>query len=463
MSSGLFQESGLRILRNWISVAIRIYFRKIRVIGREKIPRNGPVLLAPNHQFAFMDALILTKIDRKIPFFLVRADIFKTKIANYLLRSLRMLPVYRARDKVDLMEKNEEIFDQCVDILGKEGHMIIFPEGNHSKIRRIRPVQKGILRIAFRTINEKPDSKDLIIIPVGINYDDQSSFQSDILVNFGNPIRVSQYLKEFNESSAKIYGELKEKIYSELTKLTINIDNLESYKFYENILKVYTPHFMNERGESYENLLDRFNAYKVIIGGLNKFKIESEEEFRDFSAKCNKFFKRQSRQELNPVYISGRFGSGMGRIHSYLALIVILPIYYYGVLNHILALAIPHIIGQYVVKDDHFRSSVKLAVGFISFPFAYILNGFIFFILTHRFDWLLYYFISLVFSGIFAKMSQSYVKRFWEKFKFWTIKYTDPIDYVKIKKNYREIRRKLDKRFNSSSEISVISPLINPS
>ena len=119
------------VLKSWISLAIRIYFRKIKVSGHEKIPLHGPVLFAPNHQFAFMDALVVTKVDKKIPYYLVRADIFKTKLANYLLRSLRMMPVYRARDKVDLMEKNEKIFDECVDILGKNGHLIIFPEGNH--------------------------------------------------------------------------------------------------------------------------------------------------------------------------------------------------------------------------------------------------------------------------------------------------------------------------------------------
>jgi hypothetical protein len=203
---------------------------------------------------------------------------------------------------------------------------------------------------------------------------------------------------------------------------------------------------MLEKGDSYENLVERFQAYNQIINGLNVFKTESEEEFRDFSAKCIKFFKRQARQNLNPAYISGRFGSGMGKLHSYLALIIILPIYYYGVINHMLALAIPHFIGKFAVKDDHFSSSVKIAIGLLSFPFAYSVNGFVFYIIFHRFDWLIYYFISMIISGILAKISQSYVKRFWEKFKFWTVKYTSPIDYIKIKKNFRDIRRRLDKR-----------------
>ncbi len=449
-------RTGHIFLRSWISLAIRVYFRKIHVIGSEKIPLQGPVLFAPNHQYAFMDALVVTKVDKKIPYYLVRADIFKTKAANYLLRSLRMMPVYRARDKVDLVEKNEKIFDQCVDILGNRGHLIIFPEGNHSKIRRIRAVQKGILRIAFRTITEKPSARDLVIIPVGINYDDQSYFQSDLLIKFGNPIKVAQYETLFNEAPARVFSELRDRIYHELVDLTIDIENAESYKFYENILKVYTPHNMREKGMNYDNLVERYQAYNEIIDGLDKFKSESEEEFREFSSKCNKFFKRQARQNLNPVYISDRFGSGMGKLHSYLALLFILPVYYYGVINHLIALAVPHIIGKFAVKDDHFASSVKLAVGLLSFPLSYAVNGWIFYSFTHRLDWLIYYFISLIFTGIFAKIFQGYVKRFWEKFKFWAVKYKNPVDYIKIKKNFRDIRRKLDKRLiRDSAPVSV--------
>ena len=256
---------------------------------------------------------------------------------------------------------------------------------------------------------------------------------------------MEQYEKEFNESPAHVFTELRDKIHGELVRLTVNIESMDSYKFYEHILKVYTPHNMRENGLNYDNLDERFNAYSEIVKGLDQFRMDGEEEFKEFSSKCNKFFKRQSRQNLNPVYISDRFGSGMGKLHSYLLLIIILPVYYYGVINHLIALALPRIIGKFAVKDDHFASSVKLAVGMLSFPLSYTGNCLILYSLTHRLDWLIYYFISLLFSGIFAKLSQGYVKRFWEKFKFWAVKYRNPVDYIKIKKNFREIRRKLDR------------------
>ena len=43
-----------------------------------------------------------------------------------------MLPIYRKRDGVDTIEKNQKTFEDCYDILKNNGHLIIFPEGNHN-------------------------------------------------------------------------------------------------------------------------------------------------------------------------------------------------------------------------------------------------------------------------------------------------------------------------------------------
>jgi len=106
----LIHKIGLILLRIWVWIAVRMYYRRIKVVGLEKVPKGTPVIFAPNHQYAFMDALVVVIANQKIPYFLVRGDIFKSSIASFLLRSLRMMPVYRQRDKVNVLSKNEDIF-----------------------------------------------------------------------------------------------------------------------------------------------------------------------------------------------------------------------------------------------------------------------------------------------------------------------------------------------------------------
>ena len=46
-----------KMLYAYVSVLHRLFYRRLTVIGYEKIPPNTPLIFAPNHQNALMDAL----------------------------------------------------------------------------------------------------------------------------------------------------------------------------------------------------------------------------------------------------------------------------------------------------------------------------------------------------------------------------------------------------------------------
>ena len=440
----LFHRPGLVLLKKWIQLALLVYFRRIKVVGRENIPKGRPIIFAPNHQYAFMDALLIVLVTRKIPYFLVRADIFKRSFFSFLLRTLKMMPVYSQRDSVDVISKNEETFSRCVDILKRGKHLTIFPEGNHSKIRKIRPIRKGLLRIGFRTINEDPESKNLVIIPVGINYDDHSRFQSDIFIKFGEPITLEDYNNLYKENQPKAFSDVSAEIYDDLVDLTVNIQHTESYKFYESVLKIYTPHFMRRIKLKYRNLLERFVAYKKIIAGLDEWKENDPKEFKAFETKNNKFFRQQIRSEFDPVCLGNFFDSRLQRFFNYLLLIIFWPIYMYGLLNNLLAISLPYFIGKAAVKDDHFLSSVKLAIGLLSFPVTYIIQAIIFYQFFPDGWYLLLYIISIIVTGILAKIYQNWIHKFWEMFKIRLLMMNRKRAFVQIKRSYIDLIKTLN-------------------
>jgi 1-acyl-sn-glycerol-3-phosphate acyltransferase len=435
----LFHRPALVLLKGWIQLALLVYFRRIKVVGRENIPKGKPIIFAPNHQYAFMDALLLVMVTWKIPYFLVRADIFKKSFFSFLLRTLKMMPVYRQRDSVDVISKNEETFSKCVDILNNGKHLTIFPEGNHSKIRKIRPIRKGLLRIGFRTINENPESNNLVIIPVGINYDDHSRFQSDILIKFGEPITLEDYNKRYKKNQAKAFSDVSAAIYEDLVDLTVNIQHTESYKFYESVLKLYTPHFMRRIKLKYRNLLERFVAYKKIIAGLDEWNESDPKEFKAFETKNNKFFRQQIRSEFDPVCLGNFFDSRLQRFFNYLLLIIFWPIYMYGLLNNLLAILLPYLIGKAAVKDDHFLSSVKLAIGLLSFPVSYIIQALIFYQFFPNGWYVLLYIVSIIITGVLAKIYQNWIHKFWEMFKIRLLMMNRKRAFVQIKRSYKDL------------------------
>ncbi len=164
-------------VRNTVKLGVKLFYRRIEILGYDKYPRSGPVLLAPNHQNAFMDAIIPTVFVPRPVHFLARADVFKSRFAKWFLNSLKMMPVYRQRDGMSNLAKNEEIFEMCFDILRNDGTLLIFPEAGHLGERRLRTLSKGFTRIVFGAM-ENHEELDIKIVPVGLNYSNYHQSQS---------------------------------------------------------------------------------------------------------------------------------------------------------------------------------------------------------------------------------------------------------------------------------------------
>ena len=184
------------LLRLIVKVALHVYFSKIKVYGKEKIPKGKAVLIVSNHQNALIDPILIATHTNLKPHFLTRASVFKKSLVAKLLDFIRMIPIYRVRDGINNMEKNNETFDKSVNILLEKGSIVIFAEGNHSNQRNLRPLKKGFARIAYQTLEKDPDL-DLVILPVGINYSNHRFSGSKVSLVFGIPIRPKDYFPLF--------------------------------------------------------------------------------------------------------------------------------------------------------------------------------------------------------------------------------------------------------------------------
>ncbi|HKK79894.1 MAG TPA: 1-acyl-sn-glycerol-3-phosphate acyltransferase, partial [Phaeodactylibacter sp.] len=75
-----------------------VLYRHIHLSHTENIPRDKPVILAANHPTAFIEPCVLACFLRRPLYFLVRGNLFKKPLYDFLLRSLHMLPIFRLKD-----------------------------------------------------------------------------------------------------------------------------------------------------------------------------------------------------------------------------------------------------------------------------------------------------------------------------------------------------------------------------
>jgi len=183
-------------------------------------------LFTVNHPNGLIDPLIVTTNNPRTNYFLVRAASFKNPWIKKFLESLNLMPIYRIRDGVKQLSKNQDIFDKCFEILRNQKSLIIFPEGSHNEKRTIRALSKGFTRIVFGAIDKYPDLK-ITIIPVGITYQNVGNFPSKVALHYGKPIIANTFYnkEELNTSVNK----LKEEISNQLKTLSVYIKDDENY------------------------------------------------------------------------------------------------------------------------------------------------------------------------------------------------------------------------------------------
>ena len=241
------------------------YFRRINIYNAKDIPKNRPVLLLCNHQNALLDALLIATKCGRFSYFLTRAAVFKKPIIAKILESLQLLPVYRIRDGWGNLENNNAIFNTCSKLLYNNECIVIFPEGNHSLNRTVRPLSKGFTRIVLDTLQKYPEL-DLQLVPVGVNYINAEKFPDSTSIYFGTPIAANHYI---SGDKNKDIVELKNLVHSEISQLTTDIPK-ENYKETLNKLKLLNVNFLNPKAVN-ACIKSKFKDYELHEVKSNTF------------------------------------------------------------------------------------------------------------------------------------------------------------------------------------------------
>ena len=181
--------------------------RSVSIEGLENIPKDGAVILAPNHRTALMDPMMVLLISKEKIAFGARSDIFKNPKTARKLRWLRILPIARERNGLSEVAKNFETFDEIVECLEHDVPFCLFSEGMHRAERGMMPVKKGIFRIAKMAADKL--GKKVYVVPMGLDYEDFFQGQRRTAIRVGEAIEIGEAFRAHaDESEAEIYRHL---------------------------------------------------------------------------------------------------------------------------------------------------------------------------------------------------------------------------------------------------------------
>src|SRR5919205_4633498 len=132
-----------RLAHAVISVALRLFFRRIETSRARLVPASGALIFVLNHPNGLIDpGLVFAALPRRISF-LAKSTLFRLPVAGWLLRTVEALPLFRRADPGEDVSQNLRTFDACRSLLLRGRCVALFPEGLSHNEPRLQPVKTG--------------------------------------------------------------------------------------------------------------------------------------------------------------------------------------------------------------------------------------------------------------------------------------------------------------------------------
>jgi 1-acyl-sn-glycerol-3-phosphate acyltransferase len=161
----------------------RLWFDRISVLGRERLPRQGPALYVGLHRNGAVDAFVHRCLVPRATF-LVAAR-WRRGIFRALFDGIAVVRDKDAPREDAVRASNAAAIDASVEHLRRGGELDVFPEGTSTLGPRHQPFRTGAARMLERALR---DGCSVAVVPIGLHYERAWAFRSRVDVVVGDRV-----------------------------------------------------------------------------------------------------------------------------------------------------------------------------------------------------------------------------------------------------------------------------------
>ncbi len=409
---------------------IAVYFKRSKIKNAHYLRVKGPVVIAMNHPNGFMDPIAFTAMvyPPRVRY-LARGDAFKKGVITMILESLGIIPIFRIQDGgKEGLKKNDETYDRVNTLLKRNKKIIIFAEGLCIQERRLRPLKKGVPRMVFGAMDAN-DLKDLMVVPIGVNYTKPTHFRTTLFYNIGAPIHINYYMASYKEAPAKTMNQFLADLTPKMKELIININQPQSEKVIEHLEEIYRYDFFKTSNLNEKDLEHDFIFSTKITETINKAEENYPEKIRELEQKTTQYMSELNSYNLRNWLLIPEKQKDINYFYFILRIVFIiitLPIYIRGLLGNY----IPYILTKWIVTNKvklvEFKASFAMGIGAFTVLLFYILQFFIAKSLAPNVWWALLVVLVSVASGAFCLFISPFRKKTWGMYRLLKLKSSQP-------------------------------------
>lgn len=223
---------------SFLRLVTRLFFRTIEVVGRDHIPRSGPLIFVGNHPNSLVDPVMILSTSPRMVSLAARDGLFRMPHLMPLLWAMRAVPIKRRQDQgsAPATVDNGEAFAALHRVLASGGAFGIFPEGVTYTDSELQPLKTGAARIALSAVKE---GIPVVLVPVGLSYRRRDRFRGRVLVQYGRPVSLVEWAAQRGEEATP--KALTADIELALRALTINASDFDTLRVLDGVRRLYVP------------------------------------------------------------------------------------------------------------------------------------------------------------------------------------------------------------------------------
>lgn len=391
------------ITKYLVRAGAELFFSKHHIQNFKDLETKGPLIVCANHASAHFDGILIMIFARRKFHVLVRADIFKKPWLAAILAKFNLVPIYRIRDGIGNMDKNDATFQQCADILANNGAIIIFPEANCVMERSVRKLHKGAAKIGFMTEEKHQFKLGIKFACVGIAQERLDKPGGRLYLTASKPFALTDYYQTYQENNQRAYNEVTQRIDQDLRSVLPVVNEYADEQLFEELI---------EQG----NVRDDFKAWQHIAKSINEAEPELKEMLKvtlhDFHQ--NLQAKGVDIKTLRRFKNTPRYKRWLIIASKVIDLAAMFPFFIVGFLLNYWPFRLPERLAHQIFKEEKmYRNGTHLVASILLFLIGYGIYGIVFLAFGAN---LITTLVTLVFIAACGIVSYYYRRRF---FEFW--------------------------------------------
>jgi 1-acyl-sn-glycerol-3-phosphate acyltransferase len=370
----LAEPPSYRLFRLLARFLAGLFYRRVEVIGRERVPATGPLGVAANHQQGLMVGLLLAAtLPRRLrP--IAKAPLFRYPLIGQFARLAGAIPVHRRQDEGRGPVDNEAMFGAAHRALAEGEALLIFPEGVSQPEPALMPLRTGAARLVLGSGGGSGGSGPrATLLPVGLMFHEPGTFKvGSAVVLIGEPVPTEDF--EARPEGDETVRRLTARLDAALRRLIVEARDrhtLDLVLAAEAIWREEAPEVAADplARTTWRQRAARAHAYLAAFEPARLSALRQRLERYVGELEGTGLTDRDLSQgyQLRAVL---RYALRQG-----LALVLGLPLALWGVVNHIVPYGLTALVVRGMDPEADVESTYKVAVGLVVYPVCWVLEG----------------------------------------------------------------------------------------